>query len=317
MGQGMIFAGLFTMYERTAGEDNRSGRSSFSFLAYAGGMAVGIGCGSLLASFAALDVLFLAAGGMAAFVFIYTLLFLGGIAPGGAGTGEEGQGEPVIKKIFLTITDGAFFKSFFFLGMIIRIIITGIVIFMLPLLLQETFSLRQLGQLISMYFACLFLSGLVFSGGILKSAHIRFFLFLGTQLAGLALFALGFMNWPPLARILPFPVNTTVFMLAGLGSLGLAHGLLVVPVSGYVSAGKSAAFWSPSSLDSGFSFAQQIGSLAGPLLAVQLMIFLDYNMLVLSWIGVASILGGILFAIGRSAASGPRVKTAGDKFTQL
>ena len=254
---------------------------------------------SFILSYINIYEIFIIAGGIGALILVYSILFIPPIEKANQEPQSSNLQMHPLKKALRTLTDGEFFKSCFFVGIIGRAVITGIILFAMPLLLKDKFNQPEIGQILIVYFAGFFLSSLLVSKTIKKNKHLRLFLFLSTQLAGLALFSLGFMNWEYLARILPNTLATTIFITSSLALLGLSHGLLSIPISRHILQTKSSTLWSKSSLKAAYLFLESIGAVAGPLLIAQLLILLHAQTLSISWIGVLSILGGILFISGK------------------
>jgi DHA1 family arabinose polymer transporter-like MFS transporter len=311
LGQGIIFSALLTVYSQKYSTGEKDVKFNFTFWGYTGGMLLGTAFGALLTSYLGFHEIFIIAAGIGSLVFVYGLLFIPKM--------EKQEALPVssFKNVLSTLGDGEFFKSFFFMGMIGRAIISGVICFSLPFLLKDKFSQVEIGQIIIVYFAFLFLSSLCFSKAIAGSKRIRAILFLASQLAGLALYVLGFMNWESLARLLPLPYDQTIFIIASLGLLGFAHGLLYIPASRHVLQTRSSSLWSESSLYSAYHFLESIGLLAGPLLMAQLLIYLDFNALALSWAGVVTFIAGVLFICGKFRPQVLKIKKFEEKLTQV
>jgi MFS family permease len=299
MGQGIIFISLLTLYNRRSSEQEKSKKTNYIPFAFAWGMLIGITSGALLTVYISLNEIFILAGSMGALIFVYSILFIPKI--------EKAQGETLpsdrqihpLKRALRTLIDGEFFKSAFFVGMIGESVVTGIILFAMPLFLKDKFNQPEIGQIIVAYFACFLAASFIASKLIRKNKHLRLFLFISTQLAGFALFALGFMNWEHIGRILPNTLATTIFITGALGLLGLSHGLLFISLIRHIFQTKSSALWNSSSLSTAFVFLASICAAACPLLIAQLLIFLNTQALVISWGGILSITGGILFISGR------------------
>ncbi|MBN1798111.1 MAG: MFS transporter [Spirochaetales bacterium] len=299
MGQGIILISLITLYNRRSSKQENAKKSNFIYFAFAWGMLAGIVFGALLTTYITIHEIFIIAGAVGALILVYSILFIPKIEKAREQLQAPSDGTHPVKKALRTLIDAEFFKSFFFVGIISKAVITGVIFFALPLFLKDKFNLPDIGQIIIVYFACFLLSSFLISKVITKNKHLRIILFLGTQLAGFGLFALGFMNWEHIGGILPNAFASTIFITASLGLLGLSHGLISIPVLRHITQTKSSALWNKSSLATAYLFLAGLGAIAGPLLFAQMLLLLDVQTLTISWFGVLSILCGIFFICGK------------------
>jgi hypothetical protein len=105
-------------------------------------------------------------------------------------------------------------------------------------------------------------------------------------------------------------VPSTALAITGVVIVGIAHGFINAPVITNVVQSELAAQIGENSVAATYRFLERIGHVMGPLLVGQLFLHWGQSPHVVSWIGVASAMFGILFILGfltRIDAVGPEV----------
>lgn len=301
-GQGIIFIGVQSYILRTVSEEKKTRGTSIIVYGYNGGMIAGTAIGALLATYLSFNGVFFIAACTGFIILLYVLLFIPGIKR----EVKTVQKQHYFKNLGKLLKDFEFIKTIVFVGIITKAVLTGVNSFALPLVLKNVMKFPQddIGQILIFYSGAVLISTLYVSKIADKWKRTALILFLGTQLGGIGLYVIGFMN-------MPFLVNSTIpylyiiVLLGGMVLLGFAHGFIHAPIVTHIARTKVANTVGVSGATSIYRFLERIGHVAGPLVVGPLLYGMGSNPLAISWIGIFSLLAGIAFMFNRK-----RKKTA-------
>jgi drug/metabolite transporter (DMT)-like permease len=120
-------------------------------------------------------------------------------------------------------------------------------------------------------------------------------LFWGAAISGMGLALVGLMGSPVLGGIFG-----TAVVVAGVVLVGLAHGFINAPVVTHVAESRLAARIGANPVTTAYRFLERVGHIAGPLVVGQLFLVWGQSPHILTWIGVATAILGVLFLIRRT-----------------
>jgi len=299
IGQGMLFIGVQSYILAVASPGKKTRGAAIIVFGFQGGMISGMAIGSLLVSHTGPQGVFVLSGVIAYALAMYALFVVPAAAP---------EGEADIRVGFtlgqLTRNMGKVLRSFEFLrtmlliGVPAKAVLTGIVIFALPLLLaQRQYVQEDIGQIIMVYAAGVVLASGFASRQVDRTGRTYGILFWGSVLSGLGLLLIGMIDWAPLAAG-PFgPTMVTAILILGVATLGVAHGFINAPVVTHVAESELATSVGASSLTATYRFLERLGHIAGPIIVGQLFLFWGQSALLLVWVGAVILIFGLLFLL--------------------
>jgi MFS family permease len=196
-----------------------------------------------------------------------------------------------------TFKDWQFFKTLTLIGLPYRAVFTGVTVFALPLLLkQQGYQPEDIGQILMFYAAGILISSTLISPIVDRIGRADFVLILGCITSGLGLFLVGLMSgnfWDQnYSAYLP-----TIIVLLGIIIVGIGHGFINAPSFTYITQTKVAKNIGENNVGALYRVSERAGQIAGPIIVGQLLLFNQNNAFTISWIGIAIICFGILFAL--------------------
>jgi hypothetical protein len=189
-----------------------------------------------------------------------------------------------------------FLRTMFLVGVPAKAVLTGVVIFGLPVLMtQANYAQEDIGQILMVYAGAVVLASGHASRAVDHSGRTVSALFFGCILSGAGLIMIGMTGWAPLAHQTDNSVVVTMLLIAGVAIVGIAHGFINAPVVTHVANSELAAATGETSATAAYRFLERIGHVAGPFIVGQLFIFSGRDPMVVTWIGGAVVLLGVLF----------------------
>lgn len=130
-----------------------------------------------------------------------------------------------------------------------------------------------------------------------RIGHTRTILFWGSAISGFGLVLIGLIEWAPLGAGPHGSTLVTAVLIAGVATVGVAHGFINAPVITHVAESSLATKVGASSATATYRFLERIGHVAGPIIVGQMFLVFGQNALSLTWIGGAIALFGLLFLL--------------------
>jgi hypothetical protein len=207
-----------------------------------------------------------------------------------------GQASPRLPSLIgAMLGDAQLVKAMLFVGIAAKVAMTGVTLFALPVLMSRMdYAQEDIGQILMFY-----------SGGVLISSQMATrladrlgqtapLLFWGTLASGAGLMLIGLMGWAPEGSAHATAIATGA-LIAGMLVLGLGHGLINAPIVTHIGSMPVAALLGRASTVAAYRFIERIGHVAGPVIVGQLLLAFGMAPMVISGIGVATILFGFAF----------------------
>ena len=308
IGQGMLFIGVQSYILTMASPKKRTQGAAIIVFGFQGGMISGMAIGSLLVTYMGPDGVFTLSGVIAFVLAIYALVLIPAVPR-----------EEVIEARFgFTLSQIAgnlgqvlrsleFLKTMLLIGIPAKAVLTGVIIFALPLLLsQYRYAQEDIGQIIMIYAAGVVVASLYASRIVDRTGRTQTILFLGSVISGLGLFLIGVIGWLPAGAEAGHSSGVTFLLILGVAIVGVAHGLINAPVVTHVADSQLAGSVGASSLTATYRFLERLGHIAGPIVVAQLFLLAGQNSQVLLWIGMVVVVLGFLFVLPTSSGQGTR-----------
>ena len=191
-----------------------------------------------------------------------------------------------------------FLRTMFLIGVPAKAVLTGVVIFALPVLMtQAHYAQEDIGQILMVYGGAVVLASSYASRSVDRSGRTGHALFLGSIVSGAGLVLIGLTGWSPLVGQVGSTSFLTVLLIAGVAVLGVAHGFINAPVVTHVANSELAAASGEASATAAYRFLERLGHVAGPIIVGQLFLFGGQDPMMIAWIGVGVAVLGVLFLV--------------------
>jgi predicted MFS family arabinose efflux permease len=302
VGQGMLLAGTQAYVLRASDPRERTQGTSIIVYGFNAGMIAGAALGSLLANFVGQDRVIILGACLTAAVAIYAALFV----PRAIGVTAAVECAPrghLLRDLGRLVANAGFLRTLLLIGAPAKAVLTGVVVFALPLLLaRKGYPAQDIGQIVMLYA----LGVLVISGRaarlVDRLGHSDRALFWGAALSGIALASIGLVDWQPaaseIAGVEPWLIAAGVFLL------GCAHGFINAPVVTNVANLPLAREIGAGTAAAAYRFLERAGHVAGPIIVGQLWT-LGASSVPLIVIGAAIGLFALMFSLSRGRAVSP------------
>lgn len=319
VGQGLLFIGVQTYILIVAPADRKTQGNAIIVMGYQGGMISGMAIGSLLVGSLGAEGVFMIAAlvalGLAAYAFFCVPHY---DAPAGCKLAPASPRE-FARSLGTVVRDRDFLTTMLCIGIPAKAVLTGIIVFALPLLLnQQNFPQEDIGQIVMVYAATVMIASTLASRHVDHTGRTVNVLLWGAVASGLGLIIIGViglggfnlgggadvvLQMPPAFTIgvksvlvLKEANASTIALLLGIVCVGIGHGGINAPVITHVSVSALAARVGQSPVAAAYRFLERIGHIAGPMVAGQLLYLSHQSPLVIAWSGLALIILGASFA---------------------
>mgnify|MGYP005629051561 FL=1 len=300
IGQGILFIGVQSYILDVASPERKTRGAAIIVYGFQGGMITGMAIGSLLVTHIGQESLFNVAACVAFVMAVYTLI----VVPGKRMSATTVQEPPpsfrlMARDLSAVFRDLEFMRTMLLVGVPTKAVLTGVVIFALPLLLSSGgFRQEDIGQVLMIYAACVLVSSGYISGFVDRTKRTDDVLLVGSFLSAIALIAIGVFG--PSGAALASGGNAQMAIIAiilAVALLGLAHGLVNAPVVTHVASTFTARKNGAATVTATYRFLERIGHVAGPVVVGQLMATGIATGKSIAWIGVAILIMAALFAL--------------------
>ncbi len=313
IGQGMLFIGVQSYILATAAPTRKTQAAAIIVFGFQGGMISGTAIGSLIVVYIGAQGVFTLAAVLAILMAIYAKL----VVPVVAESWDQSLQNSGPKRRFLSnlgqlVRSLDFLKAMLCVGIPAKAVMTGVVVFALPLLLtQAGFAQEDIGQVIMVYAAGVLVASVYASRRVDRTGRADIVLFLGTIASGAGLMLIGLAGWQPVGGVaLGLPLST-VTMISGVLIVGLAHGFINAPVVTHVATSRLAYAVGAESATATYRFLERIGHVAGPMILGQLFfLYGGQSPVVLAWVGLAVFGLALLFLIPTRGPSEATIRNA-------
>ena len=284
LGQGVLFIGVQSYILAKAQRDNRTKANGIIVYGFQGGMISGMAIGSLLAGEIGASGVFAAGAVIAAATIAYALLLL---PADKIVTEAEAASKVVWSETVRLLRDPQFMQIILLIGIPAKAVLTGVVLFAMPLLLHAMgFAKEDIGQITMIYAGCVIVSSAIAShladrtqscrrllvwGGLLTAAGLVVISASGSDLVMTSTYALA---WK------------TGLIVLGSAIIGWAHGLINAPVVTHITDTAIAARVGSGPTAAAYRLLERGGHMLGPIIIGQLFLLFGASPLILGVIGV-------------------------------
>lgn len=300
IGQGMLFIGVQSYILAVASLSKRTRGAAIIVFGFQGGMISGMAIGSLLVIYIGASGVFTLGASIGLGLVLYAVAILPAAnreeAPDTRFTQTVGQ---LLRNTGQALRSFRFMKTIVLIGIPAKAVLTGVIIFALPLLLSErNYAQEDIGQIIMLYAAGVVIASSYISRLVDRIGQSHIVLFWGTAISGLGLILIGAIGSEFIGRLHSGAGAEPIILIVGVVIVGIAHGFINAPVVTHIAESPLSQAIGESSSTATYRFLERIGHIAGPIIVGQLFLFAGQSAIILTWIGGAVILFGLLFLIG-------------------
>jgi predicted MFS family arabinose efflux permease len=293
LGQGILFIGVQAYVLANSSQEHRTQAGSAIVFGFQAGMIAGMAIGSLLVSYVGSQGIFQIGASIAFITSIYGWLALPKRLSGG-GTSESMNS--AWRNLRLILSDGGVARAVFLIGVPAKAVLTGVVLFAMPLLLSQQGYLKEdIGQITMLYAGAVIASSHFASKRADKARNTEKILFQGSFLTAIGLIVISMAG---VSALVNWNTNSglgTFLIIVGVIIVGLAHGFINAPIVTHVVETKISAEIGSTNVASAYRLLERLGHIVGPLIMGQIFAFSGISWTVLFVIGVAILVMGALF----------------------
>ncbi|MGH1477310.1 MAG: MFS transporter [Geminicoccales bacterium] len=298
IGQAMLFIGVQSFILSVVAPERKTQGAAIIVYGFQGGMISGMAIGSLLVGYIGAEGVFAVGIVATTLTMIYAVLVVPAIV-GRQHMGTEGIGASVTtlgRNVVLAVRDPQMLKAIALIGIPAKAVLTGIVVFAIPLLMvREGYRQEDIGQLLMLYAVGVVLANEIISRWVDRTGDARHVLMLGALLSGAGLWLIGRLGLGLFDEIAYGATLEVASLLLGVAILGVAHGLINAPIVSHVASLPVTDQIGVSALTATYRFLERIGHVAGPLLIGQLFFLAGENANVLTWSGFVIAFSGLVY----------------------
>lgn len=299
VGQGMLFIGIQCYILAKASPGKKTQGAAIIVYGFQGGMISGMAIGSLLVTYMGAHAVFTLSGIIASAATLYTMMFVPHTAY--QTLSDNGIGA-TFRRLRIdmghVLRNPEFLRTMFLIGIPAKAVMTGVIIFALPLLLAgKQFAQEDIGQIIMLYAIGVLVASTYVSRVVDRIGKTDGILFWGAAISGIGLLLIGTSGWQRFAEIPNGETLSNLVMIAGVLTVGIAHGFVNAPVVTRVAESALAARIGANTATATYRFLERVGHIAGPILVAQLFVFVGQNVVVGGWLGGAILLFGLIFIL--------------------
>lgn len=296
VGQGIVFIGVQSYILRATDTGSRTRGASIIVVGFQAGMISGMAIGSLLVSQLGARGVFELGAAIAGIVALYTWAIVPELPVSRTGTAV---GRPTAwHTVAAALRDFRFLTTIGLIGLPAKAVLTGVVLFALPLLLSKHgFGQEDIGQITMVYAAAVIAASAWVATRADRSRATGAILTWGAILSGAGLLLISSVGWGSGVLDVGHVIPTTVLVIAGITTVGVAHGFINAPIITHVTESRISSRLGAGSVTATYRLLERAGHTAGPIVVGQVLAYAGSSLVSLGWIGAGLIIMGLLFAL--------------------
>jgi predicted MFS family arabinose efflux permease len=295
LGQGILMIGVQSYILLVAPPEKKTQGAAIIVFGFQGGMLSGTALGALLVNQLQPQGVFAAAGVIGFVALLYALILVPHVVSAQqVVAGFKTAVRKLANDISSVLTNLEFLKVMLCIGVPAKAILTGTITFAMPLLLgQYGYRSEEIGQVLMLYGLGVIISTGYASRLVDRTRNSEGVLFMGAVASGVGLVMVGLMG----SSYLGNGALGTLVVLAGTILVGLSHGLINAPVVTHVAHLELSNRVGANPVTTSYRFLERTGHVAGPFIVAQLFMLWGQNANIIAWIGIATIILGLLFVV--------------------
>lgn len=201
-----------------------------------------------------------------------------------------------------------FVKTTLLIGIPAKGVLTGVILFALPLLLaRQDLGSEEIGQIIMFYAMGVLAANRIMSRLADRRSQTGAILFAGALLSGGGLTMIGLTGWAPAVAIIGQGASLTMVMVLSVLVIGIAHGFINAPVVTHIADLPASRRLGSARAAATYRFLERVGHVTGPMIIDRVMAFGGHGATSMIWVGGAITAFSLLFVLrkGESGLSSP------------
>jgi MFS family permease len=293
LGQGTLFIGVQSYVLKNSSTERKTRGGAAIVFGFQAGMVAGMAIGSLLVSYITPSGVFQ----LGALIAVITTLYSAVVLPRPV-LGEEvrRQSGLVWRELALMMKDVSFLKTMVLIGVPAKAVLTGVVLFALPLLLtNQGYAKEDIGQITMIYAAAVIFASNAVAQYADRTGETGRVLFYGGILTAAGLGTISLVGMPSIINWSSNTFPATLIILAGVIMVGLAHGLVNAPVVTHVAETRIAASLGAGNVAATYRLVERFGHMLGPVIMGQIFIYFGLSWAAVGFVGLGIFILSVLF----------------------
>jgi MFS family permease len=288
-GQGLIFIGIQSAIMASAQQGHQTRAASIIVLGFNGGMVSGTAIGSLLVSDITASGVFFVAATTALLLAAYATI---ATKSPPLNSGNVQTFSKVLRDVPRAFLSLGFVRGVTLIGVPSKAVLTGIVLFAIPLVLNNLgWAAEDIGQVIMLYSVGVIISSVISARLVDRTNGSRGALVFGGLVSALGLLLVGSSETRELSEIAQvWTVITGTFLL------GIAHGFINAPIITYVGSTSAADQLGKTTAASLYRVVERSGHVLGPILVGQLLLLMNGGQVIM-WAAAFILISTMLFSL--------------------
>jgi hypothetical protein len=194
------------------------------------------------------------------------------------------------------LKDTSFLKTMLLIGVPAKSVLTGVVLFALPLLLtNQGYAKEDIGQITMLYAASVIFASTAVAQYADRTGETGKVLFYGGILTAVGLGTISLVGLPSIINWNSNTVPATLIILVGVIMIGLAHGLINAPVVTHVAETKLAARLGAGNVAATYRLVERFGHMLGPVIMGQMFLYFGLSWAAVGFVGLGVFVLAVLF----------------------
>ena len=290
LGQGVLFIGVQAYVLANSSAAHRTQAGGAIVFGFQAGMIGGMAIGSLLVSYMGPEGVFTLASAIAMITAVYAMVLLPRQL---AGTSPAPSMHAAWREMLDIFRDGGFLRSILLVGMPAKAVLTGVILFAMPLLLsQQGYAKEDVGQITMLYAMAVIVASHYAAQRTDRTSDTESILFWGTTMTALGLAMIATVS---VLDATANPVPSTLLIVGGVVLVGIAHGCINAPIVTHVAQCEAASRHGMANAAATYRLMERVGHVLGPVIVGQIFLHFGTSWTTLGWIAGCIFLLGMLF----------------------
>jgi predicted MFS family arabinose efflux permease len=293
IGQGTLFIGVQSYVLANSSANRKTQANSSIVFGFQAGMISGMAIGSLLVSYIDANGVFTLGAGLA----LATMLYSAAVLPGTIANEQvPARTSTPWGDFSRMMKNGPFLKSMLLIGVPAKAVLTGVLLFALPLLLTKSgFAREDIGQITMVYAGAVIIASSLVSAYTDRSGQTERILVAGGALTALGLVLISMAGLETISGKDSTGIAMTLLIVLGVSVVGVAHGFINAPVVTHVAESKIAGELGVANVASTYRLVERVGHMTGPVIMGQVFLHFGPSWSTIGWVGAGVLLLTILF----------------------
>lgn len=308
LGQGTLFIGVQAYVLANSSPNRKTQAGSAIVFGFQAGMIAGMAIGSLLVSY--IDVTGVFQLGTA--IALTTMCYAAAVLPKGLEFHERAVGSSTaLRDVMRMLGNGPFLKAMLLIGVPAKAVLTGVVLFALPLLLSKSgFAREDIGQITMVYAGAVILASSLISSYADRSRQTERVLVTGGVMTAAGLVLISLVGLDAVSAKDAHPLLSTAMIVLGVTIVGVAHGFINAPVVTHVADSRIANELGVANVASTYRLVERFGHMLGPVIVGQAFLHFGPSWSMIGWVGAAILFLTVLFPSEPERIDTPQDKPA-------